>query len=66
MSHILITTIPRPKIDIICAVRPIKGLVGKTLFTITCNNFKNQNIFEFYQKNKNDETAMGKQLKYTV
>lgn len=33
------------------------------MFTIACKNFKNDdntdNIFEYYQKNKNDETSIG-------
>lgn len=55
-------TIPKPKIGN-CEIQPQTGVAGKTLFTISCINFRNENSneiqFEFYQKDKNDKTSMG-------
>ncbi|VVC44103.1 PKD/REJ-like domain,EGF-like, conserved site,EGF-like domain,PLAT/LH2 domain [Cinara cedri] len=61
-NEIYITTISKPKVDI-CTISPDSGLAGKTLFTISCMNFTNENntenTFEYYQKNKYDETSLG-------
>lgn len=66
MNVISITTIPRPKVGS-CKIKPQSGIAGETLFTVLCIGFGNknnsENIFEYYQKDKNDEGTMGKLLK---
>lgn len=63
--NITVTTISKPKVGS-CTILPKSGIAGQTLFTISCTNFNDdnntENIFEYYQKNKNDETSIGKQL----
>lgn len=65
-NNISITTISRPETQN-CTIQPQLGFAGETLFTISCINLRNKindkNIFEYYQKNKNDNTAQGKMLK---
>lgn len=64
-NSISITTISRPTIQN-CTIQPQLGFAGETLFTISCINLRNQingnNIYEYYQKNKNDDAAIGKIL----
>lgn len=45
-------------------IEPRSGLAWTTSFTITCINVNNENNFEYYQKNKNDNSTLGKLLKY--
>lgn len=63
VNQISITTVSRPKYGN-CSIEPRSGIAWTTSFTITCVNFNNENTFEYYQKNKNDNSTMGKSLKY--
>lgn len=64
-----IMTIPRPNVGS-CRIQPKSGIAGETLFTILCIGFGNknkiENIFEYYQNDKNDEETMGKAIKTIV
>jgi hypothetical protein len=64
-NNISITTISKPKPGN-CTIEPKSGLAWKTSFTIKCNNFNNEHNFEYYQKNKNDHSTMGKSLKINI
>lgn len=65
IQKITVTTVPKPIVGS-CTIQPQSGVAGQTLFTISCLNFNNdnntENMFEYYQKNKNDETFIGKQF----
>lgn len=69
-NKITIKTVTKPKIGN-CAIQPLSGLAGETLFTISCINLRDENnmenVYEYYQKNKNDKSTMGNILiKYTL
>lgn len=55
-------TIKKPKIEN-CIIQPQFGIAGETLFTISCvylnYEYNMENIFEYYQRNKNDIESMG-------
>lgn len=67
-SNMSITTLSKPTVGN-CTVKPTSGIAGITLFSITCVNFGNEdsseNNFEYYQKNKNDDSTVGKKFKFT-
>lgn len=64
-DNISISTISRPETQN-CTIQPQLGFAGQTLFSISCisiiNEMNDKDIYEYYQKSKNDDAAIGNML----